>query len=116
MLRSRIYRRVLFAPITPDAIPRVIPRYHPLYEHAPIELLALIDDVFAHGFFRDWASFTRSAQQLCDEREPRLDEPLARAVFALHNGGADAPLIASPSSWTRPIRSRALAGSAACMM
>ncbi len=91
MLRSRLFRRVPFAPLTPDGVLRVIPSYHPLYATVDPALLLLIDDVFAHGFFREWATFTHTAQRVCADRQTPLDEAIARAVFTLHDGGAGAP-------------------------
>jgi hypothetical protein len=66
---------------------RVIPRFHPLYADVDLELLALVDDRFAHGYFRDWVTFTHAAARLCEELGQALDEKVARAVFALHDGG-----------------------------
>jgi len=88
MLRSRIYRRVRFAPMPRAMVLEVIGGYHPIYERAPTALLALIDDCYAHGCFREWASFTHSALALCGEREGEvLSEELVRAVLELHAGG-----------------------------
>jgi hypothetical protein len=88
MLRSRIYRRVQFAPMAPAMVLQVIPAYHPIYRGAPASLLALIDDCYAHGCFREWASFTHSAIAFCRERRAdTLTEELARAVLELHAGG-----------------------------
>jgi hypothetical protein len=89
MLRSRIYRRVQFAPMPPAMVLQVIPGYHPIYERVPGSLLALIDDCYAHGCFREWANFTHSALAFCQEQNsPTLTEPIARAVLELHAGGA----------------------------
>jgi hypothetical protein len=88
MLRSRIYRRVRFAPMRPQTVLDVIPGYHPIYRDAPRELIAMVDDRYAHGCFREWASFTHSALALCHEQNATvLTEPLARAVLELHAGG-----------------------------
>jgi hypothetical protein len=87
MLRSRLYHRVTFAPLASDSVLRVIPRFHPLYADVDLELLALVDDRFAHGYFRDWVTFTQTASRLCQELGQPLDEKVARAVFALHDGG-----------------------------
>lgn len=89
MLRSRLYHRVAFSPLTPEAVLRVIPRFHPLYGDVDPELLALIDERFAHGYFREWVTFTHAALRTCGQLDQGLDEPIARAVFALH-GGRDA--------------------------
>jgi DNA transposition AAA+ family ATPase len=91
MLRSRIFRRVTFRPLSSREVVEVLPRYHRLYRDATEELLLFIDDNFAHGNFRNWASFTRSAVDLLGRRRRRvLDEAVARNVFALYGGGADA--------------------------
>jgi DNA transposition AAA+ family ATPase len=91
MLRSRIYRRVTFRPLTSREVLDVLPGYHRLYQQADRELLLFIDDNFAHGNFRNWASFTRSALDLLGRRRPRvLDEAIARNVFTLYGGGANA--------------------------
>ncbi|HWJ49441.1 MAG TPA: hypothetical protein VNR42_00380, partial [Solirubrobacteraceae bacterium] len=86
--RSRIYRRVRFAPMRPQTVLDVIPGYHPIYRDASPELIAMVDDRYAHGGFREWASFTHSALALChDQSREVLTEPLARAVLELHAGG-----------------------------
>jgi hypothetical protein len=88
MLRSRIYRRVRFAPMAPETVLEVIPNYHPLYHGVAPELLALVDDRYAHGCFREWASFTHGALALaCERGEDALSEQLARAVLELHAAG-----------------------------
>jgi hypothetical protein len=88
MLRSRIYRRVRFSPMRPQTVLKVIPGYHAIYQNAPGELLAMVDDRYAHGCFREWASFTHSALALCREQNAEvLSEPIARAVLELHAGG-----------------------------
>jgi len=91
MLSSRIWRRVEFEPMSTATVLKVIPRYHPLYENAPEELILFVDDYLTHGNFRRWAGFTASAVDLCrGQTEPRLTEELARAVFAKHRGGVNA--------------------------
>lgn len=88
MLRSRIYRRVTFTPLGSDEVVALMPRYHPLYADVDAELLLFIDDHFAHGNLRDSAAFTRSAASLCETQDlGRVDENVARNVFALHGGG-----------------------------
>lgn len=88
MLRSRIYRRVRFAPMRPQTVLKVIPGYHPIYQNTPADLLAMVDDRYAHGCFREWASFTHSALAFCHEPNTGvLTEPIARAVLELHAGG-----------------------------
>ena len=88
MLRSRIYRRVTFRPLTNQEVLRMIGDYHPLYHGVPDELVLFVDDHFSHGNWRNWAAFTHSAATLCRRSgRDRLDEDVARNVFALHGGG-----------------------------
>ena len=48
----------------------------------------MVDDRYAHGCFREWASFTHSALTLCHEQNATvLTESVARAVLELHAGG-----------------------------
>ena len=48
----------------------------------------MVDDRYAHGCFREWASFTHSALALCHEQNATvLTESVARAVLELHAGG-----------------------------
>jgi hypothetical protein len=91
MLRSRIYRRVVFRPLNRRQVLSMVRQYHQVYRDIADELVDFIDDNFAHGNFRNWAAFTRSAQDLC-QRTGRLtvDEAIARNVFALHGGIAAA--------------------------
>jgi DNA transposition AAA+ family ATPase len=91
MLRSRIYRRVVFRPLTTRQVLEGIRAFHPIYADAPEQVILFVDDYFGHGNLRNWASFTRSAAQLCREhRRANVDEEIARNVFALHGGGIDA--------------------------
>ena len=60
MLRSGIYRHVRFAPMDLSTVLEVIPRYHPVYADVEQEVIAEVDDRYAHGTFRHWASFTHS--------------------------------------------------------
>ena len=91
MLASRVYRRVRFKPLARSDVLAAIPQYHPLYSDIDEPLLALIDDHFAHGNMRNWASFTNSALGLLEETgRERLDEQIVRNVFALHAGGTRA--------------------------
>jgi hypothetical protein len=87
-IEPAVYRRVRFAPMRPQTVLQVIPGYHPIYRDAPAELLAMVDDRYAHGCFREWASFTHSALALCREQSASaLTGPVARAVLELHAGG-----------------------------
>lgn len=88
MLRSRVYRRVRFEALSPEQVCTLIGSFHPIYEGVDRELLLFIDDHFAHGNLRDWASFTQTAVGLCCEHgQDRIDERAARNAFTLHGGG-----------------------------
>lgn len=90
MLASRVFRRVRFCALTRPQILHQIPGFHRLYRDCDPELIGWIDDLFAHGNLRAWASFTLSAAALAqDTGRPGLDEQIARNVFALHGGGPE---------------------------
>ena len=90
MLASRVYRRVRFQPLTRTDVLGAIPVYHPIYADVDSELIGLVYDHFAHGNMRNWAAFTSSALSLIEQTgRDRLDEQIARNVFALHGGGTD---------------------------
>ncbi len=89
MLRSRIYRRVAFAPLTDSDILALIPSYHPVYHGVDPELLLFIDDQAAHGRLRSWAAFTRTAASICHHHNAfRVDREIAHGAMA-HLGGVD---------------------------
>ena len=91
MLRSRMYRRVVFKPLGSKDLLSGIRGYHAIYAEVPDELVLFIDDYFGHGNLRNWASFTHSAGALCRRhKRTSVDEEIARNVFALHGGGVDA--------------------------
>src|SRR5450755_2432189 len=70
MPRSRIYRRVRLAPMRPQTVLTVIPGYPPIYRNTPPELIAMVDDRYAHGCFREWASFTHRRSRSAVSRTP----------------------------------------------
>ncbi len=91
MLRSRVFRRVVFTALPSDEVVRLIGGYHPLYHDVPEHLIRFVDDYCGHGNLRNWASFTLTALDLCAElNRDRLDEQVARNAFALLGGGAGA--------------------------
>jgi type II secretory pathway predicted ATPase ExeA len=91
MLRSRVYRRVAFTPLAQAEVLRAIRAFHSIYQGAGDELIRFVDDYCGHGNFRNWASFTLSALDLCAELgRDRLDEQVARNAFALLGGGLGA--------------------------
>jgi DNA transposition AAA+ family ATPase len=91
MLRSRVFRRVIFAPLPRAQVVEVVRQYHPLYHDAEEDLISFVDDYCGHGNFRNWASFTLTAVDLCRQHgRARLDEQIARNAFMLLGGGAGA--------------------------
>jgi AAA domain len=81
MLRSRIYRHVRFSPINPGTVLEVIPRFHPVYADVALDVIAEVDDRYAHGTFRHWASFTHS---VLAHTSANLTVPVARDLLELH--------------------------------
>jgi hypothetical protein len=82
MLRRRVYRRVEFKRFDLPAVQQVMPRYHPLYEHATPETIAFIDRRFARGNFGHWARFTKTAAQVCKRRKTdTVNERIAAAAI-----------------------------------
>lgn len=78
MLRSRIYRRVAFAPLTTKDVAEMLPHYHPIYSGADPDLLVAIDKAVARGRLREWAKFTHTASRICASMHAeRIDRELA---------------------------------------
>lgn len=88
MLDSRIYAHQRFGALTPEEVFALLPGYHRIYAGADRALLALVDEVCAHGNFRSWARFTHHAARLT-ERTGRAvcDEEIARNAFRYLGGG-----------------------------
>ena len=54
-------------------------------------MISFVDAYCGHGNFRNWASFTLTALDLCRSNGRRhLDEQVARNAFALLGGGVGA--------------------------
>lgn len=91
MLRSRIWHKVEFKPMAVEEVLKVIPRFHSIYEGVGVELLLEIDEELAHGNFRNWASATKTAFELCKQQQKKqIDRAVVDAVLLLHGGGFDA--------------------------
>jgi type II secretory pathway predicted ATPase ExeA len=91
MLRSRVWRRLTFTPLTRAEVPHIIRGYHQLYHDVGDDLLHYVDDRFAHGIWRNWALFSSTATLLAQHaNRERLDAEIVANVFALHGGGVDA--------------------------
>jgi hypothetical protein len=79
MLRSRIYRRVAFRPLSDADVLALIPGYHPIYAEVDPELLVLINDKAGNGRLRSWAAFTHTASRICHAiGAARIDKTIAR--------------------------------------
>lgn len=90
MLRSRVFRRLPFQTLTRERACELMRTFHPIYAQAPDALLLDVDDTFAHGTLRDWASFTHTAAMLCaEEGLTTLDEGILANAYALLGGGVD---------------------------
>ena len=90
MLKSRIFRRLPFMPLSPESIPRLIRYYHSIYAQSDNELLTYIDETYAEGVLRNWASFTMTAAELCnDSGREHVDDVVVGNVMALMGGGVE---------------------------
>ena len=73
--------------MTPEQVLRVIPAFHPVWEHADPELIAFADAHAGHGNFRSWAKLTahtaRGLERL--ERE-RVDQEVLGWVLSKLSG------------------------------
>lgn len=91
MLRSRIWHKVEFRPLSEAEVRTIMPRYHSIYREADLELLFEIDEELAHGNFRHWAACTKTAALLCQERnQETIDRKVVDIVLTLHRGEANA--------------------------
>jgi type II secretory pathway predicted ATPase ExeA len=79
MLRTRIDAHVAVAALDPASVLRVIPTYHPIYEHADAGLIIDIDEGWCDGRIGEWAKVTRKAAQACELKDsPTLTSEIAR--------------------------------------
>lgn len=91
MMRSRVYRRLPFTPLSRARVPALIRGYHPIYTEADDTLLWEVDDAYAHGMLRDWAVFTHTAAALCRETgREHLDAAVVANAYTLLGGGVHA--------------------------
>jgi DNA transposition AAA+ family ATPase len=82
MLKTRIYRRVAFAPLSTDAVIELIPSYHAIYSGVSDDLVASIDRRAAHGRLRAWARFTHTAATICETvGADRIDDNITDAAL-----------------------------------
>jgi DNA transposition AAA+ family ATPase len=84
MLLSRVYRRVGVPQLQEEEVVTLMPQFHTVHAKAKTETLLWIDEMFAQGNFRRWASFTRTVAGLChDLRVATYDEKVAQAALSL---------------------------------
>jgi DNA transposition AAA+ family ATPase len=84
MLLSRVYRVVAMRRLDEEEVLDVLPRYHTIHQSVSPEVLLMVDEQFARGNFRLWASFTRTVSELCaSQQRESYDEPLALAALSL---------------------------------
>jgi DNA transposition AAA+ family ATPase len=87
MLDSRLYAHLRFAPLSPDEVAVVIPLFHPIYHDADLRVIALVNEVCAHGNFRNWALFTHHAALVMKRGGlTAFTEEVARNVFGRFGG------------------------------
>lgn len=82
MLASRISTWVEFAPLKPEETASLLPAFHPVLTDADPDVIELIDDGYAHGVLRNWATFTKRAADFCAQLGVKtVDERISRNVF-----------------------------------
>jgi type II secretory pathway predicted ATPase ExeA len=82
-LSSRVASWAEITPIPASEVVEVIRGFHPLLAEAEEELLDDVDDLYAHGVLRNWATFVKRAQPLCAKLDlDTVDEHVARNVYA----------------------------------
>jgi type II secretory pathway predicted ATPase ExeA len=90
MLKSRIFRRLPFIPLSLEAVPRFMRYYHSIYAQADDDQLIYIDETYAEGVLRNWASFTKTAAELCSESgREHVDDVVVANVLSLMGGGIE---------------------------
>ncbi|MET9226006.1 ATP-binding protein [Lentzea sp. NPDC003310] len=91
MMESRVFRTRHLQPLPGRRVPELIRRYHSLYHRAEADLIARVDAEFAHGIWRNWASFTLTAAELAAEHDrDTLDAELVDNTY-LRLGAASLP-------------------------
>ncbi|MGW8743650.1 AAA family ATPase [Streptomyces sp. NPDC055794] len=90
MLLARVTDWHHLEPLHTDEVLRVLPAFHPLWQHTDHHTLTRLDDTWAHGNLRRWAALTHQLQahrRRHPEQQPdpstllrRLHPPLARTA------------------------------------
>lgn len=106
MLKSRTSYWTEFRPLTDEEAVSLLPNYHPLLAETENEILLLVQEVYTHGYLRNWADFLFKSARLCEEGGlDRVTEEVARNVFALKsNAGLPPPQKNSRSRASRSTR------------
>jgi DNA transposition AAA+ family ATPase len=84
MLLSRVYRQVRISALDEEEVMSLMPKYHPIHAGVSLETLLEVNECFASGNFRRWASFTHTIVRLCGERKAKTyNSKLAAAALSL---------------------------------
>lgn len=87
MLSSRIYVWQEFSRMPREQVLRVIPAYHPIWEHTDPETIAFADAHAGHGNFRSWAKITAHAARALTRLDRRtMDQEVLGWVFSKLTG------------------------------
>ncbi|WP_314253952.1 hypothetical protein [Streptomyces sp. DSM 40907] len=87
MLRSRVFRRLPFRPLSAEEVPALMRGYHPIYADADDTVLRQTDELYEQGAMRDWAAFTHTAASLCEDvGRTRIDTEVIDNALTLLSG------------------------------
>jgi hypothetical protein len=89
MLSSRVYVWQEFQRMPREQVLRVIPAYHPIWEHTDPEVIAFADAHAGHGNFRSWAKITAHAARALGRLDRSVvDRDVLGWVFSKLSGRA----------------------------
>jgi hypothetical protein len=81
MLKDRVPHRAPFRRFREDEIPDAVRAFHPMFDRATDEQLLRLDQIYAHGVFRDWRHIARSFQS--EGWDPSDDEDHDKVLIDL---------------------------------
>jgi len=82
-LSSRVASWAEIAPIPTSGVVELVRGFHPLLAKAETDLLDEIDELYAHGVLRNWATFVKRAQPLCAKLDlDTVDQRVTGNVYA----------------------------------
>lgn len=91
-LRDRVSFPISIKPLTLTEVLQTIPTAHPLLEDAPPELIAHVNEDFAHGRWRPWRDFTGAAVQIAARANAvTLTHQIASAAITAAGGPRPSP-------------------------